>query len=1044
MNSYGYTYIFYDKSDSKKNNTYKNPNTTSYTLEKVFDLDTEVVMNKEAIDEFNSYNTKQHQITDKLDYEFYKLFLFKYQDFKFLIVGVDNNKLEDSISNIPNKDFLLNACSCHLSYERFSKQLQQTTKLNILEEFFKKTIITNTDQTDPIIDNPKFTKIVPFDYQIKTVCWMLQRELENKNIFYSFNDEIYFGNVVCDLLKKDIIRADTRKSILFRGGLLAEEVGLGKTFETIMTSLLNPAISCSYFNEKEKRLKSRATIILGPNHLCNQWIREFDKTVKDDFKLKVVPMFTKNHHDKYSYYDLLDADFIVLSFNFLKNEAFYANWLKINSTKTKKALTFIASDDFNVDIIQDEMTKLYEEFKSNPKKLYDVQPIIPLFFFHRIAFDEFHEVPLNYPTIHKILPMFKGTYKWAITGTPFNNDDEKCLQSMCSYLTNNDATDVKKLFEIKSLNDYFNTKFYRRNTKQSVRNEYKLESYDEKVLLLKMSPTERAIYNAYLANPNINKYSELVRQLCDDPRIAEEIKGELSDCKTPEDIEKTLVKHYKKDVELMENKIAFTEYKIKKVERRITIIEYKRQRKYLKQKGFRVKIDYPVKIYDPKFENKKSLINVNANNEYNEDDEKSESEDESDDDDDDVNENGVNGATKKELITINPTTQPRIIKLVGLELTNNPSITLQRQEELKRDYETKLQEFKLLLDGKKTTCNFFTNMMEKIKKLKEKQDKKDNDEEDDDEDEDTDNCTICLGDITGDDVGVLKCGHLYCFQCIKEYVAKNPRCPICRKDVKPSDLTMISFEKPKVAETKELKDKQDLIAKIGTKLANLVLYIKNLNEKCIIFSQWDDMLKNVGDTLDTYNIRNVFCRGNVWTRDKAIRTFTSDPNIKAIMLSSGSAAAGTNLTAASTVILLDPVYKESQDGTMGSYEYRRNVEWQAIGRAYRTGQTKKVTVVRMIIKDSVEEEIYKKNKEEDAKYKDNRNLIDKLLEVNDDSINITNDEMKKLNLEGEEKAKVKQAKIVKKPTKKPIKKVEVDVEVVSEDDYDFNDYDFDD
>jgi hypothetical protein len=122
-----------------------------------------------------------------------------------------------------------------------------------------------------------------------------------------------------------------------------------------------------------------------------------------------------------------------------------------------------------------------------------------------------------------------------------------------------------------------------------------------------MSPTERAIYNAYLANPNVNKYSELVRQLCDDPRIADEIKGQLSSCKTPEDIEKTLVKHYQKDVETMQNKIDLTLYRIKKIQRRITVIEYKRQRKYLKQKGFKVKIQFPAKIYDPKFENKKEL-----------------------------------------------------------------------------------------------------------------------------------------------------------------------------------------------------------------------------------------------------------------------------------------------------------------------------------------------------------------------------------------------------------------------------------------------------
>ena len=324
MNSDGITYIFYDKSDSKDSG-YKNPSTVNYTLESVFALDSDIIVNQSAIDEFNLNTKKQHQITEKIDFEFYKVFLFKYLNIKFLIVGVDNKKIEELIPNIPNKEFLLNACSSHLSYEKYTKQnitQPNIKKNNKLEDFFKKSIITNTDQTDPIIDNPSFTKIVPFEYQRKTVCWMLKCELENKNIYYSFNDEIYFGNIVCDIIKKEIIRADTRRSILFRGGLLAEEVGLGKTFETIMTSLINPSMNCLYFNDKEKRLHSRATIILGPNHLCNQWIREFDKTVKDEFKLKVIPMFTKNHHDKYSYYDLLDADFIVVSFNFLKNELF--------------------------------------------------------------------------------------------------------------------------------------------------------------------------------------------------------------------------------------------------------------------------------------------------------------------------------------------------------------------------------------------------------------------------------------------------------------------------------------------------------------------------------------------------------------------------------------------------------------------------------------------------------------------------------------------------------------------------------------------------
>jgi SNF2 family DNA or RNA helicase len=78
-----------------------------------------------------------------------------------------------------------------------------------------------------------------------------------------------------------------------------------------------------------------------------------------------------------------------------------------------------------------------------------------------------------------------------------------------------------------------------------------------------------------------------------------------------------------------------------------------------------------------------------------------------------------------------------------------------------------------------------------------------------------------------------------------------------------------------------------------------------------------------------YGIKTAYCKGNVWQRDKAIRLFNIDDSYKVIMLSSESAASGTNLTKAQQVILLDPV--------SGSYEYRRNTEWQAIGRAHRMG-----------------------------------------------------------------------------------------------------------
>lgn len=149
----------------------------------------------------------------------------------------------------------------------------------------------------------------------------------------------------------------------------------------------------------------------------------------------------------------------------------------------------------------------------------------------------------------------------------------------------------------------------------------------------------------------------------------------------------------------------------------------------------------------------------------------------------------------------------------------------------------------------------------------------------------------------------------------------------------------------------------------------MILYLRESGEHTIIFSQWDDLLKRVGRILKENNILNVFCKGNCYQRDKAIREFNADDRIKVIMLSSESTAAGTNLTKASQVIFIDPIY--------GEYKFRKDQERQAIGRAHRLGQKSNIKIVRFVIKDSVEEEIYKMNAIEDKKH------INDILNINE-------------------------------------------------------------
>jgi len=138
-----------------------------------------------------------------------------------------------------------------------------------------------------------------------------------------------------------------------------------------------------------------------------------------------------------------------------------------------------------------------------------------------------------------------------------------------------------------------------------------------------------------------------------------------------------------------------------------------------------------------------------------------------------------------------------------------------------------------------------------------------------------------------------------------------------------------------------------------------------------------------------------------------------------IMLSSESAASGTNLTKASKVILLDPV--------AGEYEYRRNMEWQAIGRAYRLGQTKPVEIVRLIIKDTVEEEIYRDNKLQDAKQASQMvisEITDDTITLSDDKLRTIRDAVHSATIVREAKKNEKKEKQKDKPAKAPaVKKV---------------------
>lgn len=1025
-------YIFYDKYGGN-NHGFHNELTINYGIKELFenrtdDGVTEYFTGIDAIVRFNDKFGTMPNFKLPMDIDqntiTVHMFCFKNNDnceIMITLLGLDIDNLTKYYTlhkSVPNKELIITACRFHVSYEGIGHDAINHEE--IVNEITKKVIVPSLDVMDPMIDHQTFMKPgkILYDYQRRTIKWMIDTENTQKRIHYgkNYKYEIQIGPLVYDIISKSLVMRDEQSFVQFNGGALIDEVGLGKTLQTLTLCLINeaPANTISYIDEEHRMLKSRGTLIICPNQLCGQWSREIS-TMISRTDLKIVSLLTKNHFDKYTYQDLLDADFVIISYNFVGNNCFSDKFTKTISTSK----SYTKSANWNQKLVESVLNKMSEELIANPLSLFQSEPLFNLIYWNRIVIDEFHEAYTveKYAYVKNLIPLLKGRNKWVVSGTPFDKGT-KCFYKMFDFVTNYENTLDEGIINIDDVKTHMNTNFFRRNTKQSVEDEFKLPELREKIVWLKFTHTERMMYNAYLTDPNVNRFSEIIRQICCHPKIADEIKGILSKCKTLGDIEKSMVAHYKHQYYLATKSVRKCEKYIAKTERRILITEYKRQRKFLKQKGYRVKIDIPQFHFDDAGQNAEQKLvlaefnnNGNDSGEFGDPKQNQNADNNDNDNDNDDNDNeGLNVELSDEdddedfnkpLMIVNPENQTKILALVKRKLDSNPSLTLKNLEETLQQQKERLALANNVCNGKKASYNFFNNMLERIKKFTEKSKIKyeklmiknrmmdemgseyESEYDSDEDEDDDDNCGICLNPISGEDVGVTKCGHIFCFECLKTSINTTHKCPMCAVPQTNADISMISFEKPVYTRENSqiLKTKLELIDKVGTKLTNLIYYLNSIPDHVIIFSQWDSLLRKVGDVLTEHGIKNVFCRGNVWTRDKAIREFNSDDKIKVIMLSSESAASGTNLTKASKVILLDPV--------SGNYEHRRNTEWQAIGRAYRLGQLNSVEVVRFIVKDTVEEEIYKDNKIEDSK----QSSQIKIREVTDETITLSDEKL---------------------------------------------------
>lgn len=317
--------------------------------------------------------------------------------------------------------------------------------------------------------------------------------------------------------------------------------------------------------KKTNKININSTLIICPNHLCDQWVREYYDKFKND--KRIILLITKDQFNNLTLGDLLFSDIIITSYNILT-----MNWYNEMMYKSKNILNDSFKLNETLPITNEEKVKLFLE-----KKQFNE---FSLFNWRRIILDEAHEIQKmnKHNLITNIINnSLTSEFKWNITGTPFSNGLSGYL-NLISY-----NTTFNKSISILALNNLLKYKLnsdiiikskilFKRNTKKSIEKEVDKNIINQFLKLLEFTKEERSIYNSYQKGNNQN-CKEFLIKLCCHCELNENTKTMIKKCKSLNEIKDVLLSYNEKELKrLTKDKIELEE-NIKKTMKKIEELE---------------------------------------------------------------------------------------------------------------------------------------------------------------------------------------------------------------------------------------------------------------------------------------------------------------------------------------------------------------------------------------------------------------------------------------------------------------------------------------
>lgn len=779
---------------------------------------------------------------------------------------------------------------------------KQTITNKIISEI--PTQLTTYAETRPV--NYDY-KIPPHPYQVSNIHWMNDREISVDNNFkyetfqLQYNDD-YFKVESMDvgLILRDgnnLVRPEEldQINIIPKGGVLADEVGLGKTLSCI--GLISEGLVRS----------NKTTLVLCPRRLCKQWQEEIHKFT--NLKSTIIPSIVQFRKLTISVIDKLDI--AIISYNFLLNTKYH---------------------NYRLEHLDDPTTFILDKYP-----------------WRRVILDEGHEINLKRDAVNSGLfneiCHLTSDYRWIVSGTPF--PDARRGSVLRHYLYYESA-DWSQRYKFRHIYPKLNSELYRKNTKNTLRDQITIPEPSINTEFLDMTEVERIIYQSALGDKNKQI------QLCNHIKVSEHHLNILGN----EPL--TLTQIHTKMTSYYQGRVKWCQARIKNITKQLTDLNLPEPDT---QVGVDILLGGTNNMSAPETESDddglfnesddggvfdddqiNSLESVPESNGTGETDEANNSchnnelgeSYEGSDSDQTNNSDQTNEPDDLEESTDSNSSEPahepngtgESDEVNNSDQLNDPNHNPGNIVEL----QGKLSNITSDLYSHQARLKIFQQINQKI--------------------EETDSCPICLEDFQTQTKVITKCGHFVCASCVHGIFMGNKReapCHICRYKLQKTDLEVIKNDISEIGDSE--------VDKWGTKMARLIQHLhsvlSNSHHRVIVFSQWNNMLKLVGKVLSESSISHLFLHGSIHVVNSRIRKFKLDPSVRVVLLSSDRAASGLNLTEATHIVLLDTLNTDRDTAKV--------IEEQAIGRAVRLGQQRTVQVQRFIMRDTIEHDYYLRN-----------------------------------------------------------------------------------